>query len=454
MKTHISTSPELTRRSFLKTTTTLAAAASLAPGVFAASDDTLKVALIGCGGRGTGAAGQALSTTGPLKLVAMADAFKDRLDSSYDTLKGQVEKAGHPDRIDVPEENKFIGFDAYQHAIALADVVILATPPGFRPSQFEEAVRQGKHIFMEKPVAVDGPGVRKVLAAAEEAKKKNLKVAVGLQRHHQKPYIETIKRLHDGVIGDIVAMRCYWNGSGVWVRPRKSLEQKLGRTPTEMEYQMYNWYYFVWLCGDHIVEQHIHNLDVINWVKQAHPVKAWGMGGREVRKGIDNGEIFDHHFVEFEYPDGSRLSSQCRHIPGCWDSVSEHVQGTKGLCDVSGYRIKTENDFNFADFGQIDGRFTGDHGKDPYQQEHDDLFAAIRNDTPYAETLEYGAYSTMTAIMGRMATYCGKELSWDDVINSELDTFPTVLGWDAKTPTEPDANGRYPIPIPGKTKSC
>jgi predicted dehydrogenase len=437
MNTQKSSYPEMTRRGFLKTTSTLAAAASLAPGVFAAGDDTLKLALIGCGGRGSGAADQALSTDGPVKLVAMGDVFKDRLDSSYDTLKGR-----HADRVAVSEENKFIGFDAYQHAIALADVVILATPPGFRPSHFEEAVRQGKNIFMEKPVAVDGPGVRKVLAAAEEAKKKNLKVAVGLQRHHQKPYLETVKRLHDGAIGDIVAMRCYWNGSGVWVRPRKELQQKLGRVPTEMEYQMYNWYYFVWLCGDHIVEQHIHNLDVINWVKQAHPIKAKGMGGREVRKGIDNGEIFDHHFVEFEYPDHTRLSSQCRHIEGCWEDVSEHVQGTKGLCDVSGYSIEGDNKWNY------DGP-----QKDPYQQEHDDLFAAIRNDTPYAETAEYGAFSTMTAIMGRMATYCGKEVTWDEALNSQLDTFPKVLGWDAATPTAPDANGRYKIAVPGRTKS-
>lgn len=365
--------PELTRRNFIRATTTLAAAAAVAPGVFAAGTDTLKVALIGCGGRGSGAADQALSTTGPLKLVAMGDVFKERLDGSYNMLK-----AKHADRVDVPEENKFIGFDAFQHAMALADVVILATPPGFRPSHFEEAVKQGKHIFMEKPVAVDGPGVRKVLAAAAEAKKKNLKVAVGLQRHHQKGYLETIQRLHDGAIGDIVAMRAYWNNPGVWVHPRKELEQKLGRVPTEMEYQMYNWYYFVWLCGDHIVEQHIHNLDVINWVKKAHPVRAWGMGGREVRKGIDNGEIFDHHAVEFEYPDGSRLSSQCRHIVGCWDNVSEHVQGTTGLCDVSGHRIEGANKW----------RYSSDNDVDPYQQEHDDLFAAIRNDTPYAETLD------------------------------------------------------------------
>jgi predicted dehydrogenase len=430
-------SGELTRRDFLKTTSTLAAAAAIAPGVFAAGDETLKVALIGCGGRGSGAASQALSTEGPLKLVAMADAFKDRLDGSYDELKKQ-----HADRVDVPEENKFVGLDAYQHAIAMADVVILATPPGFRPPHFEEAVRQGKHVFMEKPVAVDAPGVRKVLAAAEEAKKKNLKVAVGLQRHHQRGYLETVQRLHDGAIGDIVAMRCYWNGNSPWVRARKTLEEEAGRPLTEMEYQVRNWYYFVWLCGDHINEQHIHNLDVINWVKQGHPVRAWGMGGREVRKGIDNGEIFDHHAVEFEYADGSRCYSQCRHMPGCWDNVSEHVQGSKGLCDVGGYRIKVK--------GQQDWHFS-DSGRDPYQQEHDDLFAAIRKDTPYNEAAAFGAYSTMTAIMGRMATYSGKEIKWDDAINSQIDTMPKVLGWDADPPTKPNAAGRYPVAVPGVT---
>ena len=426
--------PDFTRRDFLKTSSTLAAVAALAPGVFAANDETLKIALIGCGGRGAGAASQALSTAGPVKLVAMADAFKDRLDDSYGALKGQ-----HADRVDVPEENKFVGFDAYQHAIALADVVILATPPGFRPPHIEEAVKQGKHIFTEKPLAVDGPGVRKVLAAAEEAKKKNLKIGVGLQRHHQLGYLETIKRLHDGQLGDIVAMRCYWNGDGVWTRARKEYEQKAGRPLTEMEYQMRNWYYFVWLCGDHICEQHIHNLDVINWVKQGHPVRAWGMGGREVRKGLDHGEIFDHHFVEYEYPDGSRCSSQCRHIPGCWDSVAEHVTGTKGICDVGGNKIR----------GAAPWHFTSG-GKDPYQQEHDDLFAAIRNDTPYNE-LESGAFSSLTAVMGRMATYSGREISWDQALNSSIDTMPKALSWEAAPPTLPDKEGHYAIAVPGVT---
>ena len=464
--------PGFTRRDFLKTSSTLAAAAALAPGAFAANDETLKIALIGCGGRGSGAASQALSTAGPVKLVAMADAFKDRLDGSYTALKDK-----HGDRVEVPEENKFIGFDSYKQAIALADVVILATPPGFRPPHLEEAVRQGKNIFTEKPLAVDGPGVRKVLAAAVVAKEKNLKIGVGLQRHHQLGYLETIQRLHDGAIGDIVSMRCYWNGNSPWMKHRADLEKQAGRPLTEMEYQMRNWYYFVWLCGDHIVEQHIHNLDVINWVKQGHPVRAWGMGGREVRKGPDSGEIFDHHAVEFEYADGSRCSSQCRHIPGCWDSVSEHVVGTRGTCDVSGHIIRgvtsgqgsvqgaqsksgaqalmarNQTSGQHAKHGNPTWHFTTAGAKDPYQQEHDDLFAAIRNNTPYNE-LEYGAFSSMTAIMGRMATYSGKEITWDQALNSGLDTMPKELTWEAPPLSLPDDKGHYRPAIPGVTVAC
>ncbi|HAM73258.1 MAG TPA: dehydrogenase [Verrucomicrobiales bacterium] len=435
----------ISRRGFLKSTSSVVAGGAilgaLAPERFAlgaSPGDTLKIALIGCGGRGSGAANQALSTHGDLKLIAVADVFKDRLDSSLKNLKEQ-----HKERVDVPEENKFIGFEAYKKAIALADVVILATPPGFRPMMFEEAVRQGKHIFMEKPVAVDGPGVRKVLAAAEEAKKKNLKVGVGLQRHHQTGYLETMKRLHDGAIGDIVAMRAYWNGSTPWVKPRKELEAKFGRPLTEMEYQMQNWYYFTWICGDHIVEQHIHNLDVINWVKRGYPVRAVGMGGCEVRKGKDYGEIYDHHAVEFEYADGSRLSSQCRHILNCWNSVSEHVVGTKGSCDVSGHIIKGDNAWRFrAD--------KNNPPKDPYQQEHDDLFDAIRNDRPYNEA-ENGAKSSMTAILGRMATYSGKVVEWDAALNSTLETMPKDLSWDAKPGPAPGPDGLYPRAVPGKS---
>jgi predicted dehydrogenase len=413
----------------------------------ASPGDTVKVALVGCGGRGSGAANQALSTSGSTKLVAVADAFKDRLEGSLGMLKNN-----HKDKVDVPEEHKFVGFDAYKEAIALADVVILATPPGFRPIHFEEAVRQGKHVFMEKPVAVDAPGVRKVIAAAEEAVRKNLKVGVGLQRHHQPVYLETIKRLHDGAVGDILSMRAFWNDAGVWVKSRAELARRLGRPPTEMEYQMYNWYYFVWLCGDHICEQHIHNLDVIQWVKQGqpydptgktpivHPVRARGMGGRQVRTGKEHGEIFDHHAVQFDYPDGSILFSECRHIPNCWSSVSEHVTGTKGGSNVGAGVITGANAF----------RFRAERPTDAYQQEHDDIFDAIRNDKPFNEAF-YGAHSSMLSVLGRMCTYSGREISWDDAWNSQIDVMPKTFAWDAPTPVNPDADGFYPIAVPGKT---
>ena len=432
----------VTRRSFLKNTSTAVAGGALLGALpverfahAASPGDLLKIALVGCGGRGSGAANQALATSKDVRLVAVADAFKDRLDGSLNNLKQQ-----HKDKVEVPDDNKFVGFEAYKEAIKLADVVILASPPGFRPMHFEEAIRQGKHVFMEKPVAVDAPGVRQVLAAAEEAKKKNLKVGVGLQRRHQLPYLETMKRLHDGAIGDITAMRAYWNGATPWVRTRAELEAKAGRKLTEMEYQMRNWYYFVWICGDHIVEQHIHNLDVINWLKNGYPINARGNGGCETRKGQDYGEIFDHHVVEFEYADGSVCFSQCRHQVGCWNEVSEYAIGTKGRCRIDRYAITGENAWRFRQEGV----------RDAYQQEHDDLFDAIRRDKPFNEA-EYGAKSTMTAILGRMATYSGKAITWDDALNSQRSVMPKSFAWDAETPTNPGPDGMYAHAVPGKT---
>ncbi len=428
------------RRNFLKTS---AAAMLAAPFLdlatartaraSAAGDAELKIALIGCGGRGAGAASQALSTAGKTKLHAVADAFEDRLNDTLNNLAGSFK-----DKVDVPKERRFTGFDAYQKAIdSGVDVVILTTPPGFRPIHFEYAVKQNKHIFTEKPVAVDGPGIRQFLAAAAEAKAKNLKVGVGLQRHHQPMYVETVKRIHEGAIGDLVLLRTYWNSSGVWVRPRQPGQ-------TEMEYQMRNWYYFNWLCGDHIVEQHIHNLDVANWVMQDHPAVAQGQGGRQVRTGIDHGEIYDHHFVEFTYKNGTKLLSQCRHIPGCVEDVSEHAHGTLGYSDLANGRIQLRA-------GGKDWRYKGDGG-DPYQNEHDHLFDAIRNDEPYDETL-YGAHSSLTAIMGRMATYSGQPVTWEQALNSEVKFRPTAYDFKADPPTKPDANGRYVIAMPGQTKS-
>ncbi len=409
------------RRQFVKGTTASIVGASVLSGlalpktVHAAGDDTIRIGLIGCGGRGTGAASQALRADKSIKLVAMADAFENNLEGKLKQLKKDKEIEA---KIDVPKDRRFVGFDAYQQLIASdVDLVILATPPGFRPIHLAAAVAADKHVFMEKPVAVDGPGIRSVVASAAEAKKKGLALGVGLQRHHQSPYIETIQRLQDGAIGDIVASRVYWNGAGVWVRPRKEGQ-------TEMEYQMRNWYYFNWLCGDHIVEQHIHNLDVINWLKGAYPVSCQGMGGRQVRTGEDTGEIFDHHAVEYEYADGSRMFSCCRHIPNCWSSVSEHVQGTKGTADISGAKINANDSSKW--------RYRGPN-PNPYQVEHNELFASIRSGEPYNEG-EYGAYSTMTSIMGRMATYSGKKIAWEQALNSEIDLSPNKYAWDAAPP--------------------
>ncbi len=433
------------RRDFIKSSSFLVAGGALvgtlgaASSVHAAGDDQIKIALIGCGGRGTGACAQALRTKGNVKLVALADAFKDRLDSSLGHLSSD---GSLKDRIDVPQERQFVGLDAFQQAIdAVGEhgLVILATPPGFRPMQFEAAVKAGRHVFMEKPVATDAAGVRQVLAAAEESKRKNLKVGVGLQRRHQNGYIETIKRLQDGAIGDIIASRVYWNGTTPWRNSRKDLQKRYPNL-TEMEYQLRNWYYFTWICGDHIVEQHIHNLDVINWLKNAYPIKANGMGGCEVRKGLDNGETFDHHCVEFEYADGSRMYSQCRHIEGCWNSVSEHVHGSKGTCNIGAYNITGDNKW----------RYRGDN-PDPYQVEHDDLFAAIREDKPFNEA-EAGAKSTMTAIFGRMCTYSGQELTWDEAINSQVGIMPKEFTFSATPPSLPDMNGLYARAVPGVTK--
>lgn len=434
-----------TRRQFLKTSTVAAAGAgalahlATPSGAFAGNDETIRIGLVGCGGRGTGAASQALSTKGPIKLVAMGDAFADQLDAAHKRLKNQK-----GDRVDVDDEHKFVGFDAYQKVIdSDVDLVIFATPPGFRPIHVSAAVKAGKHVFMEKPVATDAPGVRQVLAAVKEAKNKNLKIGVGLQRHHQNTYNDVIKRVHDGAIGDVIALRVYWNGGGVW-DPRKTREQ----VKSEMEYQMRSWYYYNWLCGDHIVEQHIHNLDVGCWVKGGgdgpeYPVKAYGMGGRQVRTEAHYGEIFDHHAVEYEFADGNRMYSQCRHIRGCWNSVNEYAHGSKGQATFSGTpRITT------ADGNQW--RYNGPKNN-PYQTEHDDLFAAIRNDTPYNEG-EYGAKSTMVAIMGRMATYSGKVIDWNAAINSDHSIMPKEFGWDVKPPVVPNEDGEYPIPVPGVTK--
>jgi predicted dehydrogenase len=435
------------RREFVKQTGLLAGGLIAAPylsqaNYFSGADDTIKVVLIGCGGRGTGAAAQALLTKQNVKLVAMADAFKDNIDNCYKSLTADDisdwsgAKGNLKSKIDVPEERKFTGFDAYMKAIPLADVVILTTPPGFRPIHFEEAIKQGKHVFMEKPVATDPAGIQKVLATAAIAKQKKLNVIVGLQRHYQNSYKELFKR--KDLIGDITSAQAWWNNDGVWVRERKPGQ-------TEMEYQMRNWYYFNWLCGDHITEQHIHNIDVINWFKGGYPVKAQGMGGRQVRKGKDHGEIFDHHYVEFQYADGSILNSQCRHIPGTMSRVDELLIGTKGKIQCGDASIVDRK-------GKILYQYDKKVENNPYQTEHDELFAAIAaGQYKYADT-ENGAKSTMTSILGRLATYSGQIVEWDKAINSGLDIHPKVYDFNAPPPVTPGADGYYAIATPGVTK--
>ena len=435
------------RRNFVKQTGLLAGGFMVLPTLgranfFSGADDAIKVALVGCGGRGTGAAMQALLSKQNVKLVAMADAFRDRLDSCYKTLTAKDTsdvtgvKGNMLSKIDVPEERKFVGFDAYQKAIPFADVVILATPPGFRPDHFEACVKQGKHVFMEKPVATDPAGVKKVLEAAAIAKQKKLNVVVGLQRHYQNSYRELYKRKDQ--IGDITSAQAWWNNDGVWVKKRQPNQ-------TEMEYQMRNWYYFVWLCGDHIAEQHIHNIDVVNWFKGAYPVKAQGMGGREVRTGKEYGEIFDHHYVEFEYADGSILNSQCRHIPKTMSRVDELIVGTKGRIHCGAGKI-------------VDGKgnalyqFDRKGENNPYQTEHDELFAAIAKGEYKFADAENGALSTMTSILGRMATYSGQVVHFDKALNSGLNLMPKEYSFTATPPVVPNADGFYPVAVPGVTK--
>ncbi|MFN9026125.1 MAG: Gfo/Idh/MocA family oxidoreductase, partial [Akkermansiaceae bacterium] len=382
------------RREFMKAGA-LVTAATLLPGMASAQGSAgkeIKVALIGCGGRGTGAASQSLNVPGT-KLVAMADAFEDNLKKAHDSLQKQFKE-----RVDVPAERRFVGFDAFKKATDAADLVLLCSSPGFRPAHFEYAVQQGKHVFMEKPVAVDGPGIRKVIEAAKAADAKNLKVVCGLQRHYQNTYLETLEQIKAGLIGDIVNMQVYWSGGGVWTRERNE-------GMTEMEYQMRNWFYFNWICGDHICEQHIHNIDVGNWFKDSHPVKAVGIGGRTKRIGKDFGEIFDHHYVEYTYADGTIMNSQCKHWNGTWSKVAETIIGTKGTATAGVIKDLT---------GKIIWRFSGKNNN-PYQTEHDVLIQHILENKPI-NNAHYTAASTLSAIMGRMATYSGQEITWEQAL--------------------------------------
>ena len=412
------------RRDFIKTTSAATVGLSLAsviPGAYAAGTDTIRIGLIGCGGRGTGAVLNAFDGAPGVTLAAMGDVFPDRLEASL----AQISK-DHAAQVDVPKDRQFTGFDAYKGVLATdINYVILATPPGFRPTHLEAAVAAGKNIFTEKPVAVDGPGIRRVFALVDQIKAKGLGLAAGTQRRHQTGYLETLKRIQDGAIGNIVAARCAWNQGFLWKKDRQP-------EWSDVEWQLRNWLYFTWLSGDHIVEQHVHNLDVINWAVGTHPVVAHGMGGRQVRTGPEWGHIFDHFSIDYEYPNNVHLHSQARQIQGCEGSVSEALVGDKGQCQADKYTITGPKAWKFD-------------GKDnaPYVQEHTDFIASLRAGKPLNE-LKNVTESTLTAIMGRMAAYTGQPVSWEQALNSQEDLMPQQLAFG---PMEVP-----PVAMPGRTK--
>jgi predicted dehydrogenase len=425
------------RRDFLKTSAAVAGA-TLAGGlavpfVHAAGSDVLRVGLVGCGGRGTGAATQALRADKNARLVALGDAFADKIEDCLKELNKHGDIAG---RLAVEPDHRFAGLDAYKSVIANVDVVLLATPPGFRPIHLEAAVAAGKHVFCEKPMAVDGPGVRKVMAAAEEAKKKNLSLVSGFCWRRHPVMRETMRRVHDGAIGDILTLQANYNTGPLWHRDRQP-------GWSDMEYQLRNWLYYTWLSGDHNVEQHVHSLDKAAWaMKDEHPVKAVGLGGRQVRTGPEFGHIFDHHAVVYEYANGARLFSFCRQQANTAGDVSDHYWGTKGICHVKA---------NFPPRVDIKGAAPWEyHTKndnldlDMYQVEHDELFASIRSGKPINDG-DWMAKSTLLAIMGRMATYTGKEIGWEQALHSKEDLSPREYDMKASLPTPK-------VALPGVTK--
>ncbi len=465
------------RRAFLRQSAavagaTLASGLTIARSGHVAGGDTIKIALIGCGGRGTGAAANAMNTDGPTKLVAMADLFQNRLDTSLKLLtKRMVPQADFvpPERqrkgpsnslivsalpktaqIDVPPERQFIGLDGFKKAIdciAPGGVAILTTPPAFRPIHLEYAVAKGCHVFMEKAFAVDAPGIRRVLRAGEEAKKKNLKIAGGLECRHYQPLEEVIRQIHAAAIGEVITAWCYEIHGPVGFR-FKNREPGM----SEMAHQIRNYCNFTWLNGSFLVDWAIHNLDVCCWVKGAWPVSAQAQGGRQVRTDPD--QMFDHFAVEYTFADGTRLMAQCRHMPRCWGFCGNAIHGATGSAVLGkmignpriykGHQQTPEN---------LIWKYQGPP-RNPWQVEHDLLFDAIRQDKPHNET-ERCAYAAMTAILGRMAAESGQVVTWEQALASNLELAPGLDQYtmDSEPPVAPGPDGRYPVAMPGVTKA-
>jgi len=430
------TNSSSTRREFLKTGlvvgATLAAPAILPGRLFAADNAaTLRIGLIGCGGRGTGAAANALKADDNVVLTAMGDAFPEPLEKSLKALQNAEATAA---KVKVAPENCFVGFDAYQKVLASGvDVVLLATPPGFRPLHLQAAVAAGKHIFCEKPMAVDAPGVRSVLATAAEAKQKNLSLVAGFCYRYNTGVRAFMEQVHNGAIGEIRTIHTAYNTAGVWSKPRQP-------GWTDMEWQMRNWYYFTWLSGDHIVEQAVHNLDKMSWMmKDVPPKNCLALGGRQVRTAPEFGQIYDHFAVVYEYDNDVRAFHFCRQQANTFSDNSDHIWGADGV----GHIVRAFSG-PFVIRGKTNWRHREEKMRDMYQTEHDELFASIRTGKPINDG-EWMAQSTMLAIMGRMAAYTGQLVTWEEAMNSQENLMPDKLAWDTPIAVPP-------VAMPGVTK--
>jgi predicted dehydrogenase len=454
------------RRDFLQGTGQVVAASALAgvalPQVHAGESNTIKIALVGCGGRGTGAAENALSVKdGPIKLVAMADVFGDRLGHSYKSLSDRFAK-----QVDVPEDRRFIGFDAYRKAVDTlgpGDVVIFATPPAFRWVHFGYAIEKGVNVFMEKPVTVDGPSTRKLLKLAEQSEKKNLKVGVGLMCRHCAARKELFDRVKQGQIGDIITLRAYRLSSGGGTTGPKPADQ------SELAYQIRKFHSFMWASGGAFMDFLIHNIDECCWMKDAWPVRAQGYGGRQSRGGTVD-QNFDHYSVEYTFADGAKLMVGARNMPGCQNEFASYAHGSKGSAVIStqshtpaysriykGQQLPSGR----ARGSRVRGARTADPNvvwqcaqpePDPYQLEWNDLIAAIRQDKPYNEARR-GAEASLVTAMGRAAVHTGQMITWDSILNHEHEFAPEVdrLTFDSTAPVRAGADGKYPLALPGVT---
>lgn len=430
---------DFTRRDFLKRSAVIAIGASgiVFPSVLRGSKvtrDQLKVALVGSGGRGTGAISQLLESDPNTTLVAIADVFQEQIARSLSSLS-----AKYGGRIDCPPNRQFVGFDAYQKAIEVADVIVFAAPPAFRPRHFEAVVQAGKHSFMEKPLGVDVPGLRAILRANESARTKGLSCVVGYQRRFQASYREMIKRIQQGEIGTIERLEATWGMGNLWARIRENGQ-------TELQYQVRNWLNFVWLSGESCLNQHVHNLDVCNWIMGKTPVKAAGNGGREdAAKVVEKfGDCCDHFFVDYTYPAGVTLRSSCYQFSRLKPKIEEAVFGSKGT--ASSYRgpsiIDKQNQVVWSQLSSTDGG-------NPYQKEQEELLQSIRNGIPL-NNIKESVDTSLTAILGRTAAYTGREVTWEEVINSREVFCPPNLTWDSSPPTSPTKYGDYPVPAKGK----